>query len=295
MTTSSVDEFEDQRSRLFGIAYRMLGSAAEAEDVVQDAFLRWNGADRAEIERPSAWLAKVVTNLCLNQLASARVQRETYVGPWLPEPVPTRNGSLGPDDTVEQRESVSMALLLLLERLTPTERAVFVLREAFAYSHGEVAEILSVSVANSRQLHRRALQRVDDSSSRFRPDPQAQRRLIERFLAAAGDGQFADLERLLAEDVTSYGDGGGKATAARRPVYGRQRVARLFVGFVAKYLSGLEVQFTEVNGEVALAGWDGDTLAGVMVFETSGDQITALRTVANPDKLRYLTRQLSRS
>lgn len=292
MTTSSVDEFEDQRPRMFGLAYRMLGSAVEAEDVVQDAFLRWNRTDLAEIAHPSAWLAKVVTNLCLNQLASARARREQYVGPWLPEPVSTAEGALGPDDTAEQRESVSMALLVLLERLTPTERAVFVLREAFAYSHSEVAEILAISVANSRQLHRRALQRFGDAPPRFRPAFDEQQRLIERFLAAAHDGELAALEQLLADDVASYGDGGGKATAARHPVVGRQRVARLVRGFVDKFAPHTRTELTEVNGAVGLLGWDGDTLLGVIVFETADGKVTALRSVSNPDKLGFLAGQL---
>jgi RNA polymerase sigma-70 factor (ECF subfamily) len=196
-------EFVAQRSRLLGLAYQLLGSAEDAEDVVQDAFLRWDRADREAIEVPSAWLAKVVTNLCLNRLASAQVQREVYAGPWLPEPVLTAGGDLGPMDSVMQRDSVSMALLVLLERLTPAERAVFVLREAFGYGHREISGVLDLSVANCRQLHRRARQRVGEQRPRFRTAPGQRRPLVEAFLAAAGEGDLPALERLLAADVVS--------------------------------------------------------------------------------------------
>jgi RNA polymerase sigma factor (sigma-70 family) len=180
MVNPSVEEFLAQRSRLFGLAYRMLGEAGEAEDVVQDAYLRWAGAARAEIVYAPAWLAKVVTNLCLNRLTSARARRETYVGPWPPESVLTADGALGPLETVEQRDSVSHALLRLMERLTPTERAVFVLREAFAYTHRQIAEFLDVSEANSRQLHGRTRRRAGSprpgwscSSPRSTPGPRS--------------------------------------------------------------------------------------------------------------------------
>lgn len=291
--TAHVAEFERHRGRLTGLAYRMLGSAQEAEDVVQDAYVRWHHADPAAIESPAAWLAKVVTNLCLNRLTSARVQREQYSGPWLPEPVLTRNGALLPDDAAVSRDSVSMAMLVLLERLTPRERAVFVLREAFGYPYAEIAEILSVSQAACRKLHSRALHRVGEAPRRYRPAPEAKRRLVERFLAAARDGDVGALERMLAADVTAWGDGGGQAPAARRPVVGTEKVCRLVIGFYRKYVPGMRVEITEVNGETAVLGWYGDRLAGVMVVELTGDRVTTLRTVANPDKLGYLSRQVT--
>src|SRR5262245_7316661 len=199
-----VAEFETRRGRMFGLAYRLLGSAVEAEDAVQDAYLRWDRADRATIAHPDAWLAKVVTNLCLNRLTAARTTRERYVGPWLPEPVPT--DMLGPLETAEQRDSVSLALLTLLERLTPAERAVFVLRAAFGYSHGEVAQVMELSEANCRQLYRRATQHVADHRTRFQPSREQRERLASRFLAAAQHGDLRGLEELLAEDVTSWAD-----------------------------------------------------------------------------------------
>ncbi|MQA79482.1 MAG: RNA polymerase sigma-70 factor [Streptosporangiales bacterium] len=296
MNLRSVDEFEGQRSRLFGIAYRMLGSAEEAEDVVQDAFLRWDGAERDAIVAPSSWLAKVVTNLSINRLTSARARREQYIGPWLPEPVLTSDGALWPDDEAEQRDSVSLALLTLLERLTPTERAVFVLREAFAYSHRELAEILELSEANCRQLHHRATRRLGESPPRFRPDTDQWHRLVERFLTAARDGDMSALEDVLTADAVAVGDGGGKATAGTRPVLGRTRVARLLVGLLRKYATTqMELTFAEVNGQAAILAWHRATLAGVMVLEIADGAVRATRTVTNPEKLGYLAMQLSHS
>jgi RNA polymerase sigma-70 factor (ECF subfamily) len=291
--TDLAGEFEAQRPHLFGLAYRLLGSASEAEDAVQDAYLRLHAADRAAIRSLPAWLTKIVTNLCLNELKSARARRENYVGPWLPEPVTTRDGALGPLETAEQRESVSIALLTLMERLNPTERAAFVLREAFAYSHRDIAEILEVSEANARQLHRRARQRVGESA-RFRPDPAHWRRIVERFLTASRGGDVTALVALLADNVTSTADGGGKVSAARRVVAGRDRVARYLAGALSRPLADVRLDLdAEVNGEPAVLGFVGPTLAGVLFFDTVDDRIDALRIVANPDKLQFLGRQLS--
>ena len=294
MATGSVGEFEMQRSRMFGLAYRLLGSAEEAEDVVQDAFLRWSGANHAAIVAPSAWLARVVTNLCLNRLTSARVQREQYIGPWLPGPVLTADGALGPLDTAEQRDSVSLALLVLMERLTPTERAVFVLREAFGYSYQAIAQILPRSETNCRQIHRRARRRLDEKRPRFHVNTGHWHELVQRFLAAAQEGDLHRLEQLLAADVTWWSDGGGKVTAGRCPVTGRSRVARLLTGLFSKFAGGMEIAVAEVNGEPAILGWDGEHLYGVLVLEVVDGQIGALRAVVNPDKLRFAARQAER-
>jgi RNA polymerase sigma factor (sigma-70 family) len=294
----SLATFETYRPRLFGLAYRLLGSASDAEDVVQDAFVRWSQAD--SVVAPSAWLTTVVTNLCRNQLASARARRERYVGTWLPEPVLTSGGELGPLETAEQRESVSLALLTLLEQLTPPERAVFVLRESFGYSHSEIAETLGVSEAGSRQLHRRARLRIGAPQPRFRPEPDEWRRLVERFLVAAGEGDVAGLERLLADDVAYCGDGGGKSPVARRPVFGRSPVARLFGKLIPRYVADprfwreAEVWQAEVNGEPALLAWTGGVLFAAVVPEMAGGRITALRVMANPDKVAFAARQAAR-
>jgi RNA polymerase sigma-70 factor (TIGR02957 family) len=290
-----VEDFEAQRARLFWLAYRMLGSASEAEDAVQDAYLRLHGANPVLIESLPAWLTKAVTNLCLNRLTSARARREVYPGPWLPEPVLTDDRTLGPQQTAEQRESVSIALLSLMERLSPNERATFVLREAFSYSHSEIAEILEMSEANVRQLYRRARQRLGEPRQRFQPDLAQWRRLADRFFTAASAGDVAGLIEILTADVTSTADGGGKVAAARRPISGRQRTANYLARALSRNLPQLRLRldFAEVNGEPAVLAFDGDTLSGVLCFEITGDQIAALRILANPDKLRFLAGQLS--
>ncbi|MCZ0990231.1 RNA polymerase sigma-70 factor [Streptomyces diastatochromogenes] len=294
MTTPLADEFESHRPRLFGLAYRLLGSAQEAEDAVQDAYLRLSGADRAGIEHLGAWLAKTVTNLCLNRLASARVRREEYVGTWLPEPVVTSDGTLGPLESAEVREQVSMAMLVLLERLTPTERAVFVLREAFAYGHREIAGVLDLSEANCRQLYRRAVGRVAAPESWFEPAPERREELVASFVTAAREGDLAGLEKLLAADVTWWSDGGGKVTAALRPIEGRDKVVRFLVGISQRFATRVDLAVVEVNGENGMAAWVGDTLLGVLGFEVRDGRIAQVRAVMNPDKLEYVRRQLTR-
>jgi RNA polymerase sigma-70 factor (TIGR02957 family) len=293
-----VEDFEAQRPRLFWLAYRLLGSASEAEDAVQDAYLRLHAADPTRIESLPAWLTKAVTNLCLNRLTSARARREVYPGPWLPEPVLTDDRTLGPQETAEQRETVSIALLSLMEQLKPNERAAFVLREAFAYSHFEIAAILEMSEANARQVYRRARQRLGEPrQSVHRADTAQWRRLVDRFFTAASAGDVTGLVEILTDDVTSTADGGGKVAAARRIVTGRERTANYLARALSRYLPQLRLRLdvAEVNGEPAVLAFDGDTLSGVLCFETTGDRIAALRVVANPDKLRFLVAQLSHS
>ncbi|MFE9110630.1 RNA polymerase sigma-70 factor [Streptomyces collinus] len=294
MTTTSAEEFEVHRPRLFSLAYRLLGSAEEAEDAVQDVYLRYIGADRAGIEHPAAWLAKVVTNLCLNRLTSARARRERYVGTWLPEPVITSDGTLGPLESAEQRDAVSMAMLVLLERLTPTERAVYVLREAFGYGHREIAGVLDLSEANCRQLYRRAVRRVGEPQARFEPASERQEELVSSFITAARDGDLAGLEKLLAADATWWSDGGGKVTAARWPIEGGAGIARFLAGGGPKFARGLDFVPAEVNGALGLASWAGDTLVGLSVIEVRDGLVTGVRAVVNPEKLAFARRQLTR-
>jgi RNA polymerase sigma-70 factor (ECF subfamily) len=294
MTTTSAEEFEVHRPRLFSLAYRLLGSAEEAEDAVQDVYLRYSGADRAGIEHPAAWLAKVVTNLCLNRLTSARARRERYVGTWLPEPVITSDGTLGPLESAEQRDAVSMAMLVLLERLTPTERAVYVLREAFGYGHREIAGVLDLSEANCRQLYRRAVRRVGEPQARFEPASARQEELVTSFITAARDGDLAGLEKLLAADATWWSDGGGKVTAARWPIEGGAGIARFLAGGGPKFARGLDFVPAEVNGALGLASWAGDTLVGLSVIEVRDGLVTGVRAVVNPEKLVFARRQLTR-
>lgn len=290
MDAERLEQFEAERGRLFGLAYRMLGEASEAEDVVQDAYLRWERSESVEV--PAAWLTKVVTNLCLNRLTSARARRELYVGPWLPEPVFTAGGELGPLESVEQRDSVSFAVLTLLERLTPPERAVFVLHSAFAYSHREIAEILELEEVHVRQLYRRAREHVGEPRRRFTANTEHKKKIVERFLAATLEGDVAGLERLLAEDVTAWADGGGKAPAARRPLAGRDKVARLLSGLGRHPMLGrMDITIHVVNGEPGIVIQDAGVLAYVIVPEVVDDTVVAVRTFANPDKLSFATRQ----
>ena len=288
-TDERLERFEANRRRLFGVAYRLLGEASEAEDVVQDAYLRWEASDSAV--SPEAWLTKVVTNLCLDRLTSARARRERYVGPWLPEPVLTDDGGArDPLETVEQRELLSLGVLVLLERLTPPERAVFVLREAFGHSHREIAEILDVNEAHARQLYRRAQKHVAAARKRFTVAPGQHRQLLDQFLRATLAGDVPALERMLAEDVVATADGGGKAPATRRPLAGREQVLPYLLA-LSGYAGRIRLTPDEVNGEPALVVYLDDRLSGVTVPEFDGDRIVALRTITNPDKLAFLATQ----
>ncbi|MGC4958668.1 RNA polymerase sigma-70 factor [Actinomadura citrea] len=298
LSVEDIDRFELARPRLQAIAYRLLGSADEAQDVVQETFLRWQAADVARVEVPEAWLTKVLTNLCLNQLASARARRETYVGRWLPEPLLAGDVMLGPADTAEQRESVSYAVLTLMERLSPNERAVYVLREAFDYPHREIAEILDITEAASQQIFHRAKKHVAYGRTRSEIDDAAAHRIVEEFLAAAASGQTDELVRLLTKDAVSVGDGGGRVPARTRAFEGAAAVAKfvraLFEPSEAKRAivgGSSEIYAWVANGEPAvLAVVDGRVVA-VMCLEVTAEGITACRTQANPDKLERATRQ----
>ncbi|MEU6247735.1 RNA polymerase sigma factor SigJ [Glycomyces sp. NPDC047010] len=296
LTLDDVDRFEAARPRLAAIAYRMLGSAAEAEDAVQEAFLRWQGAEVASIEVPEAWLTKVLTNLCLNQLTSARARRETYVGEWLPEPVLGGDPILGPADTAEQRESVSYAVMTLMERLSPNERAVYVLREAFDYPHREIAAILDITEAGSQQIFHRAKKHVADGRARTEIDRAAARRIVEEFLAAATGGSVEPLLELLTDDSIAIGDGGGKVPARAKAFEGATAVAKFLWGMfrpaaVKRDMIGgtADLYSWPVNGEPGLVAVVGDKVVGIMAVEISADGVAACRTQVNPDKLERAT------
>jgi RNA polymerase sigma-70 factor (TIGR02957 family) len=273
--------FARVRSRLFGIAYRMLGSVAEAEDVVQDTWVRWQGADRAVVRNAEAFLATTATRLSINVAQSARVRREAYVGPWLPEPVDT---SADPQLGAERGVAVEFAVLVLLEKLSPTERAAYVLREAFDYPYSRIAEVVEVSEVAARQLVSRARRHLADS--RRRPVSAVRRReLLDSFLAAARVGDLAGLERVLAEDVVSMSDGGGRARASKIPVVGRGRVARYMVAFAERFWVGVDVSLAQINGEDAfMLRRDGQVMAVVTVAASEGG-IDSVSWVMNPEKL----------
>ncbi|GHF74809.1 RNA polymerase sigma-70 factor [Streptomyces griseosporeus] len=297
LTMEDVDRFEAARPRLEAIAYRMLGSASEAEDAVQETFLRWQAADVERVQVPEAWLTKVLTNLCLNQLTSARARRETYVGQWLPEPLLAGDPMLGPADTAEQRESVSYAVLVLLERLSPSERAVYVLREAFDYPHREIAEILDISEAASQQILHRAKKHVAEGKARTEIDEATARRIVEEFLAAATSGRTEPLVRLLTEDAVSIGDGGGKVPARAKAFEGAIAVAKFLRGLFRpteakrKIVGGSpDVYATTANGEPAAVVVVDGRVVGVMCLEVTPEGIVAVRNQVNPDKLERATR-----
>ncbi|MGW5158792.1 sigma-70 family RNA polymerase sigma factor [Nonomuraea wenchangensis] len=296
LTADDVDRFEAARPRLEAIAYRLLGSATEAEDAVQETFLRWQAADVGHVEVPEAWLTKVLANLCLNELASARARRETYVGQWLPEPLFAGDPMLGPADTAEQRESVSYAVLTLMERLAPNERAVYVLREAFDYPHREIAEILDITEAASQQILHRAKKRVADGKARTEIDEAATRRIVEEFLAAATSGRIEPLLRLLTEAAVAIGDGGGKVPARAKAFEGAVAVATFLRGLfkpaeAKRALIGgsPEVHVWTANGGPALVAVVDGRVVGVMCLEITAGGIAAFRSQFNPVKLERAT------
>ena len=286
----AAEAFEEHRGLLFSVAYRMLGAVSDAEDVVQDAWLRWSAADRAQVAEPRAYLVRVVTNTAIDRLRSARSRRESYVGPWLPEPVLT-----SPDvaDDVELAESVSLAVLVVLETLSPLERAVFVLREVFAFGHAEIADVLDRTEASVRQVALRARRHVTERRPRFPADRAEQRRVTEEFMSAAVGGDIERLLAVLAPDVVLVSDGGGKRRAARRPVVGAEIVARFLANITRRPYEGvepeaMELEIADVNGVpgVVIRG-DGQVL-GALAAEIDNGRIRAVHLVANPDKLESI-------
>jgi RNA polymerase sigma-70 factor (TIGR02957 family) len=279
------------RPLMFSVAYRMLGSVAEAEDVVQDAFLRMHKSmlNGGRPESPEAYATTVATRLAIDTLRSARHRRETYVGSWLPEPLVESDGD-DPAWQIEMDETVSLAFLVILERLSPVERAVFLLRDVFGYGYADVARVVGKSEANCRQQLRRARRRIDAARPRFEARSEEHRALTERFLTAVREGDVGGLERLLADDVVFHADGGGKAPAIQEPLHGVTRVARFLTGLVRRGEPlGVRMEPALANGQPALRllGPDG-VLLGVLGLEIAGGQVVALRNQINPDKLAHL-------
>jgi RNA polymerase sigma-70 factor (TIGR02957 family) len=289
--------FEAHRGLLFAVAYRILGSIDDAEDAVQDAWLRWSAVPRTDIAQPRAYLIRTITTCALNKLRSVRARREAYIGPWLPEPLLTRaglTGQAGPHapegvDRAEMTESVSVAMLVVLESLTPEERAVFVLREVFGYAHAEIAAAIGRSDAAVRQLAHRAREHVQARRPRFDVGPDQQRTVTRRFLAAAAGGDIDELMTVLAPDVVLLADGGGKAKAPLRPITGAAKVARFLAAISARPYMGTEIcdmamELAEINGCPGLLVTAGRPIA-VLTTTVADGRITAIQLVANPDKL----------
>jgi RNA polymerase sigma-70 factor (ECF subfamily) len=283
--SSGVEPFDEHRPLLFSIAYRMLGSIMDAEDVLQEAYLRWQRVPEEEVRSPKSYLSAIVTRLSIDHLRSAKARREKYVGPWLPEPLPGPEGT----DAATLDESLSMAFLVLLESLSPVERAVFLLREVFDYEYEEIARVVGKSEANCRQISRRARRSVAARRPRFESSPEQEKRLMESFLEACMGGDIEGLLALLSEDVTLWSDGGGKARAALNPISGAQKVARFFSGILRKAPPGLVVRWAQINGRPGLVGYFQDGRPqSVTTFDIAEGRIRAIRLVVNPDKLENM-------
>ncbi|WP_405705079.1 RNA polymerase sigma-70 factor [Streptomyces sp. NBC_00069] len=283
--------FHQHRNLLFSVAYRFLGTAADAEDAVQDAWIKWSAADRSQVADPKAYLTRIVSNLALERLRSTRYKRETYVGPWLPEPILTGGDAA---EAVTDAESVSMAMLVVLETLSPLERAVFVLREVFDFSHAEIAEAVERSEAAVRQAAHRAREHVRARRPRFPTDRSRQREVTERFFAASTGGDVNALMELLSPDVTLWTDGGGKVRQALRPVVGAHTVAAWFAAIGTVTYQGIEpadmnAELVEINGGPGMLFSGRNRVIATVTFDFDADgRITAIHNVANPDKLRAI-------
>jgi RNA polymerase sigma-70 factor (ECF subfamily) len=285
-----LDLFQQHRPFLYAISYRMLGSAMEADDVLQDVFLRFRSVAVEEIRSPRAYLSTMVTRLSLNQLTSARVRRENYLGPWLPEPVLSADHPelSDPEIQASRYESVSLAFLMLLERLTPAERAVFLLREVFAFPYDEIAEVLEKSPAACRKIFSRARGFIAANRPRFSPSPEEHRRVLEEFMGAVGSGDVSGLMAMLADDVTFWADGGGRVRgAALQPVHGRETVARFVLSVTARFMpQAAQFAVVEVNGQPTLLIRDGAGRPALVVsIEESTRGIRGIWVIANPEKL----------
>jgi RNA polymerase sigma-70 factor (ECF subfamily) len=288
MQATPVDTFQEYRPLLFSIAYRMLGSVMDAEDAVQETYLRWQRAagDATAVASPKSYLTTVVTRLCIDQVRSAEARHTAYVGPDLPEPLPT-----GPDAAgeAELADSLSTAFLVLLRTLSPVERAAFLLREVFAYDYPEIAQITGKSEANCRQLVRRARQRIAERRPRFPAPPEQRRRLTDQFMRACLDGDLDGLVALLADDITLWSDGGGKVAAARFPIHGAAHVGRALLGFVRKTPAGWGARPADLNGTPGIVAYLADgTPLGTLTLDIADARIRGVYVVVNPDKLRAI-------
>lgn len=284
MTENTAQTFQQYRALLFSIAYRMLGSATDAEDIVQEAFVRWLQASDEEVQFSRAYLSTVVVRLCIDQLRSARVQREVYVGSWLPEPILTgqRHELV---ETAVLAESLSFAFLIMLESLGPLERAVFLLREVFDYDYGEIAAIVGKSEANCRQVLHRAYQHLGQRRPRFDVSTEQQEHITNQFLRASAGGDMQGLLNLLTDDIVLTTDGGGKVRAMPRPIYGPDKVARGLFGILRKAPPDGVICIEEVNGQLAFTAYQDGQLVDVLILELAGERISRIYLVANPEKL----------
>jgi RNA polymerase sigma-70 factor (ECF subfamily) len=282
------EAFSAHRSRLFGVAYRMLGSRADAEDILQDAYIRWVESEIAEIRNPEAWLVTIVTRLCIDRLRSAKTEREAYVGPWLPEPLVSPQ-ALSPERSSELASDISLAFLMVLERLTPEERAAFLLREVFDFDYGEISQIVGKSEAACRQAVHRAKERVQQDRPRFAVNREAHARLLEAFVAAAHSAEREKIMVLLADDARVTADGGGKVPSFLKVIQGADRVARFYAGLARKYGERLAYRTAEINGGPGLLRYFDGELESVHTFVSDGQRILEVYIIRNPDKLKAIS------
>jgi RNA polymerase sigma-70 factor (ECF subfamily) len=288
---TATDVFEEHRPVLMGVAYRMLGRVADAEDVVQEAWLRWSADDRSDVREPRGYLVRVTTRLAIDRLRQVQSRRESYVGPWLPEPYVTEFGDTVPDSAEQAvlADSVSLAVLVVLESLSPLERAVFVLREAFGYPYADIAVVLDRGEPAVRQLAGRARKHVEERRPRYEVDPDERRDLTERFLAAAGEGDLEGLMSLLAPEARLIGDSGGLAQAPLRVLDSADKVGRFVIGVTRKGVPGLSFRFLEVNGGVAVLALSGGKPDSVIQLDVADGRIQCVYIVRNPEKLVSLS------
>jgi RNA polymerase sigma-70 factor, ECF subfamily len=285
-----IETFNSHRPLLFGIAYRMLGRASEAEDLVQETWLRWQKQDAATVRAPKAWLVSTITRLCIDQLRSARQQRVDYYGVWLPEPL-VDESVRRPDEMAALADSLSMAFMLMLEELGPIERAAFLLREVFDYEYAEIAAIVGKSEANCRQIVRRAKESLAPARSAPSAVPNEQaKKVVQRFLDAVATGEVGDLMALLTEDATLYTDGGGRVASAGRPIRTADHISRFFVGIRRRLTSSVSMRPAEVNGQAGALVFIDGRLDRAIACDLDGERIRAIYLVRNPEKLRHLSR-----
>jgi RNA polymerase sigma-70 factor (ECF subfamily) len=286
-----MEEFETLRPRLFGVAYRMVGSAMDAEDILQEAYLRWQATDQSAVACPAAFLVTMVTRMAIDHLRSAQVQRETYIGPWLPEPILAAQAPESGDPLL-LAESLSTAFLVVLESLNPVERAVFLLHDVFDYDFEEIAPMVGKSAANCRQIARRAREAIRARRPRFEPSTTEHERLMQQFLEAAQEGDLPGLVNLLADDIVLQSDGGGKATAVPRPIHGAKRVAAFILALARLREPGSITEAVTLNGLPGLVYVVEGEIRSALLFTLGEGRMQAVHAVVNPDKLAYLSRQL---
>jgi RNA polymerase sigma-70 factor, ECF subfamily len=291
---SHIEAFNQYRPLLFAIAYRMLGTVTDAEDMVQETFLRWQQTAETTVKSTKTYLSTIITRLCIDRLRSARVQREQYVGTWLPEPIATECPQYADDPfaQVELADSLSMAFLVVLERLSPVERAVFLMREVFEYDYDEIAEMVGKSTANCRQILKRSRQHITEQRPRFPVSHQQQKEITTKFLEACSEGNLQELLSLLAQDVTFWSDGGGKVVAALKPLFGAMKVARFLLAIRRKSFPWIS-HITEINGQPGIIYVDNNCIQGTISFEIIDNCIQSIYSMRNPDKLMQFNQDIA--